>query len=175
MHGLRHRAKLTNRKTCLIRQERGHERNLTTFNKLVLNIILMSKPKITRDKCLMLLFSLDFSQVVSIFFFFWFPFWETETQNKCLITCYFYMNNSSRCVLPTNVWICALFRSCCELSSGSVVVGHASNCRGVYIIYILVLLFLAYWLYINTQISYCIISRNTIDWRRVDSFKQLTT
>lgn len=69
MHGLRHRAKLTNRKTCLIRQERGHERNLTTFNKLVLNIILMSKPKITRDKCLMLLFSLDFSQVVSIFSF----------------------------------------------------------------------------------------------------------
>lgn len=69
MHGLRHRAKLTNRKTWLIRQERGHERNLTTFNKLVLNIILMSKPKITRDKCLMLLFSLDFSQVVSIFSF----------------------------------------------------------------------------------------------------------
>lgn len=69
MHGLRHRAKLTNRRTWLIRQERGHERNLTTFNKLDLNIILMSKPKIIRDKCLMLLLSLDFSQVVSIFSF----------------------------------------------------------------------------------------------------------
>lgn len=175
MHGLRHRAKLTNRKTWLIRQERGHERNLTTFNKLVLNIILMSKPKNNQGQVFNVAVLIRFFSGSVYFFFFWFPFWETETQNKCLITCYFYMNNSSRCVLPTNVWICALFRSCCELSSGSVVVGHASNCRGVYIIYILVLLFLAYWLYINAQISYCIISRNTIDWRRVDSFKHLTT